>query len=176
MSPPLHWLMLSCCSWCWRSRPWNGLSWDWRSGAGPAAWGGDWAWEEWYGGGVSTRESMKGTHCSSTPLSHTTHTFRDQRGRVQPREWQLQVCHWGQVLDEEEGPPHPLGVSEHQSHCTSYPQQPTVCEDQEGEKVKGSTKGYYTIQSTNLLPSCTLPSNLFLFTLLLSLPHSSSPS
>ena len=175
MSPPLHWLMLSCCSWCWRSRPWNGLSWEWRSGAGPAAWGGDWGWEEWYGGGVSTRESMKGnTLLQYTTVTHHTHLQGPKgeesnlgnanlRCATGGRSWMRRrdlLIHWESMN---------IKVIVHLILNS-------LCEDQEGEKVKGSTKGYYTIQTTNLLPSCTLPPNPFLLTLLLSLPHSSSPS
>ena len=117
------------------------------------------------------------------PLSYTTHTFRDQRGGVQPRECQLQVCHWGQVLDEKEGPPHPLGVSEHQSHCTSYPQQPMG--RSRGRESEGQHKGllYNTVNKPTtimhspskplLLHFTTLPSTLqlTLFTSFTSSPN-----
>ena len=77
-----------------------------------------WRWCEYKG--VNERG-----HTAPVHHCHTPHTPSGTKGGgVQPRECQLKVCHWGQVLDEEEGPPHPLGVNENQSHCTSYPQQP----------------------------------------------------
>ena len=61
-----------------------------------------------YGGGVSTRESMKGEYTAPVHHCHTL-TFRDQRGREESklrRKWQLKGVPLGQVLDEEEGLPH----------------------------------------------------------------------
>ena len=73
---------------------WNGLSWDWRSGAGPAVWGGDWAWEKGFEGGVSTRESiMKG----NTLLTHHTHLQRP-KGEESTQETQNSNCKQGEPL------------------------------------------------------------------------------
>ena len=69
-----------------------------------------------YGGGVSTRESMRGTHCSSAPLSHTTHTFRDQRGRSPQERPNIRtvnkVNQWGRAQDEEERYTHPMNLDQ----------------------------------------------------------------
>ena len=59
-----------------------------------------WRWCEY------KRVNERGTHCSSAPLSHTTHTFRDQRARSPQERLNIgnKVSHWGWAQDEEEGP------------------------------------------------------------------------
>ena len=56
-----------------------------------------WRWCEYKG------VNERGTRCSSTPLSHTTHTFRDQRGRSPQERLKIEnvdkVNQWGQAQD-----------------------------------------------------------------------------
>ena len=126
-----------------------------------------WRWCEYKG--VNERG-----HTAPVHHCHTPHTPSGTKGGgVQPRECQLKVCHWGRSWMRRDLLIHWESMN---IKVIVHLVLNSLCEDQEVEKVKGSTKGNYTIQTTNLLPSCTLPPNLFFFTLLLSLPHSSSPS
>ena len=61
-------------------------------------WGGDWGWEEEYGGGVSTRESMKGsTLLQCTTVTHHTH-LQGPKGEESTGETQHRDCEQGESM------------------------------------------------------------------------------